>query len=149
MKVVGWASNRADLWSAGSHPAQSGRSKSKPPQHRLTEVGCDYTSCVRAPICFYLVLYFKLLLLITVSQGLGLLKLSKSDNRFLYREDVIHFFAFSSLLPFSSMLIPLHPSLQFYTSSTTNNLCLYISIFKGTHLCPVVYLRLQYDLISL
>lgn len=149
MKIVRWAPNCADSWSSGSHPAQcSSRSKSELPQHRLTEGGCYYRSCVRAPICFYLVLYFKLLLPIIVSQGFWLLKLSQSDNRFLYREYVIHFLSFSSL-PFSSLLIPLHPSLHFHASSTSHNLFLYILIFKGTHLWPLVCLRLQHDLISL
>lgn len=76
----------------------------------LRRGGCYYTSYVRAVICFYLVLYFKLLLLITVSRGFGLLKLSKSHNSFLCRERMIR--CLSSL----SYLFPL---------------CWYLSI----HLC--------------
>lgn len=76
----------------------------------LQRGGCYYTSYVRAVICFYLVLYFKLLLLITVSRGFGLLKLSKSHNSFLCRERMIR--CLSSL----SYLFPL---------------CWYLSI----HLC--------------
>lgn len=149
MKIIRWASDCIDSWSAGSHPAQcSCRSKSELAQHQLTEVGCCYSSCVTAPICLYLVLYFKLLL-ITVSQGFGLLKLSESDNGFLYREYVIYLPSFSSLLPSTSMLIPLCSPLQFYASSTSHNLFLYTLIFKGTHLCPLACLHLQHDLISL
>lgn len=99
-----------------------------------------------ALICLYLVLYVKLLLPITVSQVFGLLKLSKSHNSFLHRE---HMTCCLFLLRVPSLLIPLHPSLQFHASSTSNNLILYILIFKGTYLCPLDYLCLQYDIISL